>query len=305
MRLDGLDLNLLVLLDALLTSRSVTVAAELIGLSQPATSAALGRLREHFGDDLFVSRNRAFVPTPFAQALQGPVRDLIGQARAVVNASAVFDPARTRRQFTIVASEGIAALAISALAQRFADLACSASIRWLSNNTSSIELFRRGGADLLLLREGQFTRGFRSRPLYRENFCCIAADDGPPRTKRLSLAAFRTRTHVAVDTGEPGMGLVHQRLADLGIERDVRLIVGNYGLVPPAILGTRHVAIVPRRFAESLRQRQPVTIWPLPFEMATFAQCAHWNAYTDTDAGIRWLVAQLAEALAPPRRNGE
>ena len=150
MRFDGLDLNLLVALDILLTEKNITRAGEKLFLSQPATSAALARLRDYFEDDLLVQVGRSMVLTPMGENLAKPVGDLLIQMRTVLNNKNKFDPSTAKRKFTVMASDYTGNVLLPRLNQLLYRLAPQCSIEQLMPSTEAEKQIERGKVDILL-----------------------------------------------------------------------------------------------------------------------------------------------------------
>ena len=150
MSLAGVDLNLLVALDALLAERSVTRAAERVGLSQPGMSNTLARLRKLFGDPLLVREGMALVPTPRGEALREPVREALGLIQQALAGRPGFDPARDRATFTVSCSDYSLLMLIGPLVRRLAAAAPGLTIQVLPRVADAVRLLRDGGADLVI-----------------------------------------------------------------------------------------------------------------------------------------------------------
>ena len=176
----GVDLNLLVALDALLTERNVTRAAEQISLGQPAMSAALARLRKWFNDPLLVRQGRGYVLTTLAESLQQPVRDAIGAAEAVLGVREAFDPTRDERAFNVLASDYVALVLLRPLLAELADEAPMVALTVSSVGGDNADRLRRGSADLLIYPEDLADDGYSDlscQKLFDDRFVVVADRD--------------------------------------------------------------------------------------------------------------------------------
>jgi LysR family transcriptional regulator, nod-box dependent transcriptional activator len=298
LRLRGLDLNLLIVLDVVLEERSVARASERLNMSQPAVSSALGRLRQHFGDELMVMKGRQLTPTPFACTLVDPIRDNLARLRKLAAASPSFDPATSERVFTAVASEGLATFTLNGLAKRLAGQKRGISIRWLNNTEANFKLFERGGADVLILRAADYTIRFLSRPLFEETFCCVAWSGNSRVQGRVTLDDYREMQHVLIDLSDPRVTTPpDEALRALNIARHSAITLSSYGLAPTVIVGTDLLATVPLALGRTMGQWLPLQVLPTPFASKPFIQSAHWHDYADSDAGLHWLLDELDAAV--------
>ena len=167
MRFYGLDLNLLVVLDALLVEQNITRAGERLFLSQPATSAALARLREYFQDELLVQNGRKMVRTPKGEALSQPIRDLLIQMRSTLDNRHQFDPAQAQRKFVLMASDYISTVLLPQVSRRLNELAPHASLEMIPPNDNPREMIERGHVDLLVLPTPTWPRSTPARSCSR------------------------------------------------------------------------------------------------------------------------------------------
>lgn len=153
MRFKGLDLNLLVVFDALMETRSVTRAAERIGLTQPATSAALRRLRDYFRDEIVVAVGKRMHPTPFAEALHPQIQQALRRVERAISMPTEFDPSTSTRRFRIIGSDYIMVAVLVPLIERFARTAPGVRIEIIQPNEHSVAELEAGRADLLVTPE--------------------------------------------------------------------------------------------------------------------------------------------------------
>lgn len=303
MRFRGLDLNLLIVLDALLNERSVSRAALRLGLKQSAVSSALGRLREHFGDELLAWRGRQMTPTTLAYDLQAPLRSLLHRADAIVSANERFDPAACTRVFTVLCSDSIAQTFMPGVVQRVmaqAPRACLAvrplSVNSLSRAGMGEELERR--AAQLAIAPKEFTSPEHpSLELFREEFVCIARIDHPGILDRLTLEQYSRLPHILVSMDSTFSTTEGRRLERAGISRRVHAVVQSYLLVKDFVAHGDCIGTVPLRLARQWVQQGDIRIVPTPFAPVDIRETLQWNTVHAGDPGLHWLRQLMLDAV--------
>jgi DNA-binding transcriptional LysR family regulator len=291
------DLGLLLSLDALLAEASVSRAAHRLGLSQPALSAQLARLRELVGDPLLVPSGRGMLPTPRAEALRAPLHEALEQLQAVVRTPRAFDPAMSGRTFRVAASDFIfrtlplaAAVARKAPGVRLALLALDPRQAWQQLET--------GEVDLLVASERLTPKQAQGRRLFQEQLVLVQRPGHPRGSSPLTLAQFCALDHVLVSPEGGGFhGATDTALAALGLQRRVVASLPSFLLVPPLVLQTDLVSLVPRRlaaaFAGQLDSAEP------PLALPGFNVMASWHKRMQHDPAHAWLREMLVQAAAP------
>ena len=201
MQLNALDLNLLVALDALLAEQSITRAAQRLNLSPSATSGALGRLRDYFGDELLARVGRRMVPTPLGEILRGEVRDCLLHIQAAVQARPSFDPAQARRHFRLMMSDYAATVVMPGVLQRLEREAPGLTLELLSTSTQPWDALDRGDIDFLVLPR-QFIRDpHPCVALFADDYVCVVSADHPTVGSELTVAQFLALGHVVTRVG--------------------------------------------------------------------------------------------------------
>lgn len=290
MRFNKLDMNLLVVLDALLETRSVGKAAERLFLSQPATSLALGRLRDYFQDELLVSVGKAMVPTPLAAGLEGPVREVLVQVQTISRARPVFDPGTTQRRFIIEASDYVIAVLLSEVIRRAATLAplMQFDVRSLSPQTP--QNLNGGQCELLIAPDFAKVADHPSEELFEDSFSCIVCGKHPGWKAGLSKDAYFAAGHVGVEWGGGRRLTLDTRVVSAALrERRQDVIAPNFMLVPEFLVGTARIATLPTRLTRLIAERFPVRVLPCPVEIPRFVELLQWHKYKDRDPAITWL----------------
>jgi LysR family nod box-dependent transcriptional activator len=201
MHFRGLDLNLLVALDALITEKSISRTGEKIHLSQPATSGALARLREYFKDDLLVPVGRKMVLTPLAEELAEPVRQLLLQTDAIIHRDPAFTPAASDRTFRLVMSDYVVATLMSQAVPEIQRQAPQIRVQVLVPGTRT-DWIERGDADLMIMPQQYLSPKHPSEPLFEDDFVCIAwAGNTAIQGHSISLRDYLRFGHVVVRFG--------------------------------------------------------------------------------------------------------
>ncbi|MBE1535480.1 LysR family transcriptional regulator [Actinomadura algeriensis] len=297
MNLASLDLNLLVALRALLEERNVTRAGRRIGLSQPATSAALARLRRHFGDELLVRTGNGYEPTPLGAALQAPAANACALLERLFTSRAEFDPATERREFTIMASDYAVAVFGAALARAVHAEAPGVRLTFrqvgpeLGDNTEAL----LSAVDGLLIPHGVIS-GFPTVELYRDEWVCLVAADHPEVGDALTLDDLARLPWVVYQ--RPYDAPAARQLGMLGLEPRVEVSVQNFQLMPSLIAGTRRLALIQRRLAELLAPVAAVRALSCPFEAVPVQEALWWHPVHAHDAAHVWLRDLAARTAA-------
>jgi len=305
--LASLDLNLLVTLDALLEHRSVSRAAQQVGLSQPAVSAQLARLRRHFGDDLLARQGNQYRLTPLAVQLRGRVRTAVTGVERVFTAQPDFDPATTSREFSLAMTDyGIAVLG-TPLAAALAQEAPGARVRFVANTPAVVDNARQvlTGIDLLVLPHG-FLDGLPYQDLHRDDWVCLVDADHPAVADGLTVEQLRTMPWVATYHGPTASTPAALQMRMLGIEPHVQVVTENFLSVPGLVAGTGRVALLQRRLAERIPADVNVRALPCPFEAGPLVEAVWWHPMYEHDPEHQYLRGLLARIAAdvtehPPR----
>ncbi|WP_238889788.1 LysR family transcriptional regulator [Achromobacter insuavis] len=289
--LRAIDLNLLVVLDALLHERNLTRAAARLPMSQPAMSHALARLRALLGDPLFHRTRGGLRPTPHALALEAPLRDVLAQVRRLL-AGAVFEPAASRRAFRLAMSDYGASVLLPPLMRRLRRDAPGIDLEIsYASRSGMIAGVADGQLDLALAVFGETPAEIQRAVLFEESFVCVAdAAAGLPST----LADYLARPHVLVAASQDQRAAeVDAALARIGQSRRVALRLPHWTAAPAVLAGTDLVLTVARRAVEP--PPAGLTVGPVPFAIAPLGFEMIWHQRADADAGLGWLRALLGQ----------
>ncbi|MEX3900736.1 MULTISPECIES: LysR family transcriptional regulator [Paraburkholderia] len=296
MRFKGLDLNLLVALDALMTQRNLTAAAQSVNLSQPAMSAAVARLRDYFGDDLFVMRGREFVPTARATELAGPVREALSHIQLSIISRDVFRPDKSNRRFRVCLSDFMTLVYFQNVIKRVAREAPSVGFELLFPDDEPGELLRRGDADFLILPELLLADAHPKAPLFEEKLVCVGCPTNKQLSRRLALEKYMSMGHVTVRFGRARRPSIEEFfLLDLGLKRREEVIVPTFDLIPRVLLHTNRIATIPLRLAKYFAEVTPLRIVDVPLPLSCFTEAIQWPSLHNGDPASIWMRELLLE----------
>ena len=297
MDIRAVDLNLLKAFDALMNERAVTRAAGRIGLSQPAMSHALSRLRGLFADDLFVRTATNMEPTARAREIAPLVATAIEHIEAALSLGAGFDPARSAAIFTAGMAEYAEIALVGQLAQAFAREAPGATLRLLPAGIAIAEQLDRGAIDVAVAHLQNLPAHIDSMVVLRDPFVVVARKGHPAAAQPLSLEAYAAQQHVLVSPRGTTSGALDRILVDFGLKRRLALFVGTYLAVPAALAACDLVATVPRRTARQIAATAEIAIMPLPIDFAMTVSMA-WHRRAASDPAQAWFRAMLIDAAA-------
>ncbi|WP_225206082.1 LysR substrate-binding domain-containing protein [Novosphingobium huizhouense] len=299
MRFKGLDLNLLVALEALLEGASVSQAAKRLHLSQPAVSASLRRLREWFGDPLLAANGKGLMLTPYALRLKPQLAELLAQIDAFASQPAQFDPARTQRRFRIAMSDFLVSVLLRPLTSEIALRAPGIELDIVTPDDSSVELLDRGEIDLMIVPQDFVSPRNPSRLLFEENHVVAGWSGSPLMQAPLTLDVFASAGHVSVRLGQiVRLTFAEAQLRALGINRREEIIVPAFTMVPDLLVGTDRLAIMHERLARLAARRSEIAIAPLPVPFPPMREMVQYHRARTDDAGLRWLLREIDAVIA-------
>ena len=303
---DPLDLNLLVTLDALLQEGSVTRAAQRVGLSTPAMSHALARVRERLDDPILVRAGRTMVLTPRAESLKARVHTLVAEARGALEPERPFVAAELDRTFTIHTTDYVLAVLGVATDRILRAEAPRVSVRFVPNLADDAALLRDGASDLAIGIYADLPPEMRSRTLLTDRFVCVVRD-GHAAGSRLTLERFVELAHVQVaPRGKPG-GYVDDMLRERGLTRRVVRAVPYFVAALQLVAQTDYVLTVPERVARLFASGLGLKVLEAPLELLPYALSLVWHPRYDGDAGhrfVREVFTRAARETAGDRHPG-
>lgn len=299
MRLDRFDLNLLVVLDALLEERNVTRASERLHIGQSATSGALARLREYFGDELLVPVGRTLMLTPLAQSLVEPVRDTLLKARATIARKPNFDPATAERRFLLSASDYVTTVMLGEAIRRIAQMAPLVRLDVRSPVNQVMEVFDRGGMDLLVMPE-HYTAQIKhpQERWFTDEQVCMVWSGNTAVGEALTFDAYMAMGHIAVHLGDERTASFEEWfLPRYGKQRRVEGSVDNFSTLPLLVIGTQRIVTLHRRMAEHFAQHLPLRVLKAPFDMPPLVEMLCWPRHLEHDPAHQWLRGVLLDCV--------
>jgi DNA-binding transcriptional LysR family regulator len=286
--LSAIDLNLLVVLRALLSERHVTRAAARVGLSQSATSHALARLRELFGDPLLVRSGRALTLTPRATRLLPALEQGLVALESAVAGEPQFEPRSTRRTFTLGTSDYLQALLMGPLLRQLASRAPGIDLSVVVFPHLD-ELLDSGSIDLALTVPDQVQRAMSRQRLFPDEFVCMVRRDHPRIRRSLNVEQYLAQRHVVVAPGGTPGTLVDTVLAERGLARRIALRVTNFLIAPVVVCQTDFINTMPVRLARQLAKTYPLRLLPPPLALPRFDYSMFWHPRLDHDPEQVWL----------------
>lgn len=293
----NLDLNLLVALDVLLQERNVTRAAEQLGLSQPAVSAALSRLRRHFGDDLLSRVGNRYELTPLATQLAARTTPALAGVRRVFDASPDFDPSEVEREFTVITSDYAAAVLGPVLAQLLMDRAPGIRLRLQQTSPylvdHAVDTLR--AVDGLVLPHG-FLTDTPYTDLYSDEWVLIVSRDNPLVGDQLTLAQLGELPWVVLFDLPNAFAPAARQLRMIGVEPRVEVVVDAFLTMPFLVAGTNRIALLQAHLARRVAAATGVRILPCPFDVVPLAEAFWWHPMYRSDPAHTWLRDVLCEA---------
>ncbi|MBF9029825.1 LysR family transcriptional regulator [Rhodobacterales bacterium HKCCE3408] len=303
MNFKTLDLNLLRVLDALLSEGSVTRAGEKIGLSQPAVSAALARLRSALGDPLLVRQGQGLVPTDYARSIAPELRRALDGISTLLAGPASYDPAKGTETFRLSGSDFFAELLMPELAHRIGTEAPGVRVQLVDlvpqDYVSSLE---RYDADLLLIPSTDFPDWIDSQPLFRSTFRVIARSGHPAlpgRGGQIDLDTFCALPHVLFSPEGRLASIGDDALTKLGRSRKVTMTLATFYGVARAVAASDAIALVPGQFAEALAPVIGLNHYAAPLPVTVPVITMAWHRRSSNDPAHQWLRGLVAGILTP------
>ena len=313
MNLKNIDLNLLVYLDVLLRERNVTHAAESLGISQPAMSNSLRRLRKLFSDPLLVRTSGGMSPTERAEALQPMIREVVASIEKVVQPDRQFDAASAHRVFRISVSDYSESTLLPNMLRRMRSEAPNVTLDILTPSDVNFQDLEQGNVDLVINRFDVLPQSFHQMPIWRDSFSCIFSHRNPIRND-FNLETYLKAGHVWVSkTGmgigvgmEPGagqhLGWVDEALAKLGKKRRIRVFTRHYEAAMRLAVLRDLIITLPSKAASLLKDDPTVIILPPPFEIPEFELTMAWSPLLQHNPAHQWIRRLIADVAKTPSK---
>jgi DNA-binding transcriptional LysR family regulator len=291
MDISKIDLNLLVVLHHLLLKKRVSAVAEVLGMSQPAVSSALGRLRSTLGDELFLRTQGGMTPTPYALQLAEPVAMALDGLQQALNVRAAFDPVLSTRSFTLAMTDVGEMYFLPVLVDALTRSAPGVTLQVVSVTQASLkEDMATGRIDLAMGLLPQLQAGFFQQALFRQKYICLMRQGHALAEKdKLHLAAFTAAEHVRIVAAGTGHGRVDVALENQKLRRQFRLTVPHYVALGDVLRHSNLIATVPERFADRVLEPFGLVKRDLPITLAQSAIHQFWHSRLHRDPGHQWL----------------
>ncbi|MCA0205363.1 LysR family transcriptional regulator [Pararhodobacter sp.] len=298
MRFQNLDLNLLAALDKLIRLQSVSRAADELAITQSAMSNALNRLRQYFDDPLLVQVGRRMELTPRAEALAGPVRDILVRIEAAVATPPDFDPATSTRNVALMVSDYSLATVVPPFVQRIAREAPAMRLTIKPQRTYPGLQLERGDTDLLIAPRVYSSPDHPSEALLADPMVCVL-DAANPAARHLDLATFSELQHVGMEPPVGGQSYAAHLLRDAGVSVTMAVTTFSFSSLGDLVRGTDRIALVQQRLARRMAQEGGgLAVVDPPVPLAPLEQVVQWHSMRDTDPALVWLRRKLAEVVA-------
>ncbi len=301
---DKLDFHLIKVLHTVLTERSVSRAAERLGMHQPAVSAALRRLREIAGDPLLVRSGAGMVPTDAGLRMIDPSADILRAAQALFADARSFEPAQERHTFRLIASDYLGPQLLPELVVRIKALAphCPIEVHPLVDRETSYRQLAQGEIDVVLINWFDPVDKLHGASLFDDEVVCLVAKDHPAVKQGWTVESWLAAEHVVSQpSASPQLGAVDSHLERLGLVRNRGIHCPYFGLLPEMVAKTDLVVTSGRRCFARVVAELPLTILPCPVQFPRIDFYQVWHERTHDSAAGRWLRQQIYEAAAPLR----
>jgi DNA-binding transcriptional LysR family regulator len=291
MRFKKLDLNLLVVLNALLAERSISRAAEKLYLSQPATSNALARLRMYFNDELLVSAGRQLLLTSRGKELVEPVREVLMRIDSTIAAQPQFDPTTETRNFTLLVSDYSTAVLIPPLLETLYREAPGLRITLRDQIDRPGDVLEQGDADFLVIPAQYQAKEHPSAALFEEDYLCVTWEGNTRVRDRLTLDDYLGCGHVVATftSKNPLSTFDGWFMESFDVKRRVEITVPSMTALPSLVVGTDRIATVHRRIALRAQETLPIKVWEPPPRIPRMVQMLQWHKHRSSDPAISWI----------------
>ena len=307
MNLASIDLNLLLVFDALMTERHATRAGQRIGLSQPAVSAALNRLRAILEDELFVRRGGEMAPTALALTLAEPITDALRRVEKALGVAARVDATTARQHFKVRGVDYVGYLIIPPLIASFARTAPGVAIRCLDAQTGSVaELLEEGHIDLAIEVMHDLDYPVRSQFLLHERYVVIASANHPAiapcagaaaQAEKFDLGLYCRLPHALHSFVGGTTGNVDAALAAIDCSRRVTFSAPHFFSIARAVADSDMIATFPERLARRIAPMLGLKVYRAPIELAPISLGMIWHRRNDSEPGQAWLRQQVMASV--------
>ena len=282
------DTNLLKLFDLIYTTRSVTRAADQMGLLQPTASIWLRKLRQQLNDPLFVRTSTGMQPTPAAESLIKAARDALECLHHLSCWESTFDPDIEERHFRICMTDASHITLLPQLLAHVRTVAPNVRLAAARIDSQTAHMLESGDADIAVGLVPELGAGFYQQSLFEQDWVCLANKNHPRIENKLSLTLYRREAHIGITSGT-GHRILDSALENHHIKRRVLLEVPGFLGLPAIVSTTDLLVTLPRHIGETLAKANDLRVFPSPFPIPSFTVKQHWHTRYHRDAGNRWL----------------
>ena len=298
MKLSDTDLNLLVVLDAIISERSVTGAGRRLGMSQPATSVALRRLRLLFDDPLLERAGSRWRLTAFANELREPLREVLATIDGTINKRFVFDPGTSTRRFRIAAADDVSYVLIQPLLAKLERVAPNVTTLISLPDAETAERLIKRQIDISIVPHGFRSRGFVTEELYRDSWVVAVWAGNTKVGSRLTREQFVELGHVTASMRPYAFTLVERAASAIATKLKVQVVAESFTSLAMLLRDTQRIALMPNRLAVKLKDAADIRILPPPIPLNDLVFGMAWPALHARDEGHAWLRKTIAEVAA-------
>jgi DNA-binding transcriptional LysR family regulator len=291
----NIDLKLLAVIGELHRTRSVTLAAERLELSQSTISMSLAKLRKHFNDPLFVRTSAGMEPTPHATQLICLLHQAETLLQSALEHQVVFEPLKSDRVFRLQSTDIAQVTLLPKVMQRIAKVAPGARIHLSRITPDTPKLLESGELDLAVGYILPMGAGFCQQRLFKDRFVCVARKDHPRIQKTLSVKQFEAETHLAVTTSGTAHVIVEKTIEAKKIRRNIGLTVPSFLGIVSIITSADFLVILPEQLGRHLASPGELQVLPLPFEIPPYYIMQHWHERYSQDPANKWLRTVMAD----------
>lgn len=290
MRFNKLDLNQLVVLDALLSERSVKKAAERLFLTPPATSCALARLREYFDDELLMLVGKTMVLTPRGESLRKPVRDVLLRVQTITTTNPNFDPRTSDRKFVIETSDYAMNVFMGDVIRRVSSEAPLMQFELKLAGPHAHANLDNGDVDILIVPEFFTAPGHPKEQLFEDAWSCVAWTNNDRIRDPFNIEQYLELGHVIIQWDAGRLISADERAAiEHGYTRRHEVLVPNFMVIAQMIVGTQRISTLQTRLARMLSLSTPLKVLPSPMPIPPLIEHLQWSKYRDLDPALVWL----------------
>ena len=305
MNINGLDLNLLLVFNALIETKSVSKGAKLIGLSQPAMSHALNRLRLILGDDLFLRTPKGMIPTPRAESIKDTITSSLAQLENGLFNSSKFDPQSEKRVFTITSSDCECMTFIPYLISSILKNSPGMSLDFRHPNLETFYSDLDSSKVDLALGIGLRPRNnLVIKKIFDEDYICLTRKDNPLVGDKVTLSEYLKLEHILINPLGGRKGIVDNALEKIGVQRKIRVSIPQFSLSPWIFLNNNLIVTIPKTLGEEFLKILPVKSFDPPVEIQSLEGHMVWHKRNDNDPGHMWLRKKIIQSVATLRKKG-